>query len=71
MKCPVCKNSENHSEIDVHANGFDEEIIQCDICGSIWAVNHGMNEIVKDAQALSFLEATSECVEGGDYAWVA
>ncbi|KIH77692.1 hypothetical protein SAMN05660860_01161 [Geoalkalibacter ferrihydriticus] len=69
MKCPVCKNSENHSEIDVRSNGFDEKIIACDICDTIWSVNHGANEIVKDAQAHSFLEATSESVEGNDYAW--
>ncbi|MDO3378252.1 hypothetical protein [Geoalkalibacter halelectricus] len=69
MKCPVCKNSENRSEIDVRANGFDEEIISCVVCGTIWSVNHGAAEIVKDVQPRSFLEATSESVEGDDYAW--
>lgn len=71
MKCPVCKNTETHSEIDVHSNGFDEEIIQCDICGSLWSVNHGVVELVKDSQDRSFLSASSECVEADDYALVA
>jgi uncharacterized Zn finger protein len=71
MKCPVCRNSHNHSELDVHTNGFDEEIIHCDICGTIWAVNHGLTEIVRDAQDKSFLSASSECVEADDYGLVA
>lgn len=69
MKCPVCRNSEYHQEIDVQTNGFNQEIITCDVCGSVWSVNHGATEIVKDAQARSFLEGTAECVEGDDYAW--
>ena len=67
MRCPVCKNTEQHLEMDTHCNGFDEELVECDICGTIWSVNHGMMDIVKDAQAHSFLEATTEPVEGADY----
>ena len=67
MKCPVCKNSQSHLEVNVHANGFDEEIFECDICGTTWSVNHGVVELVKDSQAKSFLEATSESVESDDY----
>ena len=66
MKCPVCKHSEQHVEIKVHANGIDEDLIQCDVCGSIWSVNHGQVEIVKDTQARSFLEANSAAVDGAD-----
>jgi len=67
MKCPVCKTHEQYSEIDLHLEGFSEGIITCSICGSIWSVNHGMTEIVLDAQEQSFLSATSECVEADDY----
>ena len=67
MKCPVCKNSEHHIEMDVHANGFDEDIYECDLCGTSWSINHGVFEIIKDSQARSFLEATTECVESDDY----
>lgn len=67
MNCPICKKNEQHVEIEVHANGIDEDLIQCDICGSIWSVNHGQVEVVKDTQARSFLEATPDSVEGADY----
>lgn len=67
MKCPVCKNSLNHVELDVHVNGLDEEIYECDVCNSTWSVNHGIVEVIKDTQAKSFLEGTSENVEGDDY----
>ncbi len=70
MRCPVCKSHEN-TEIDLHSDGFYEDIIECSICGTVWAINHGMTEIVKDSQEKSFLEALSECVEGDDYSLVA
>ena len=67
MKCPVCKSQEMHAEIQVHANGFDEELFQCEVCGSTWSVNHGLVEIVKDTQSKSFLEANDESVDGVDF----
>ncbi len=70
MKCPVCKNQKNVETV-LHAEGFDEQIVECRICGTIWSINHGVAEIVKDSQEHSFLEAVSECVEGDDYSWVA
>lgn len=66
MQCPVCKNSEQ-VDIDLHADGFSEDIIECSICGTTWSVSHGVIEVIKDAQEKSFLEATSENVEGDDY----
>lgn len=68
MKCPVCKNQE-YVDIDLHSDGFAEDIIECRVCGTIWSVNHGITEIVNDSQEKSFLEARSECVEGDDYSW--
>jgi len=56
-----------HTEIQVHANGFDETLFQCDVCSSTWSVNHGLVEIVRDTQARSFLGANSEAVDGTDY----
>ncbi len=70
MKCPVCKSHE-HVAIDLHATGFAENIVECRVCGSIWAINHGATEIVRDTQKKSFLEAQTECVEGDDYYLVA
>ena len=66
MKCPVCKTHE-HSDIHLHAEGFSEDLINCPSCGSIWSINHGMTEIVRDTQEKSFLSAVCECVEGDDY----
>jgi len=69
MRCPVCKNR-NQVEIALQSEQFAEDIVECKICGSIWSVNHGVVELVKDTQKNSFLEALSECVEGDDYNWV-
>ncbi len=66
MKCPVCKSHQARTQIEVHMNGFDEDLFQCDICGSSWSVNHGLVDIVKDTQRRSFLQANSELVEGND-----
>jgi hypothetical protein len=55
-----------HTEIEVHVNGLDEALYQCDICGSTWSVNHGLVEIVKDTQSESFLAGNCEPVDGVD-----
>lgn len=66
MKCPACKNHE-HIDIDLQSGSFTEGIKECPTCGTIWSVNHGLTEIVKDNQENSFLSAQSECVDGDDY----
>lgn len=71
MKCPVCKTHEQYVDIDLHSEGFAEDICTCSICGTIWSVNHGLTKIVRDPQVRSFLEAQSECVEGDDYSYAA
>jgi len=55
--------------MDLHAEGFYEDIIECRVCGSTWSVIHGRAEVVKDTQRNSFMEAEAECVEADDYAW--
>ncbi len=70
MKCPICKSFKN-SEIDLHVDGFYEDLFECAVCGSSWSVNHGLTEVVKDTQQASFLEALTECVEGDDYSFAA
>jgi len=71
MKCPVCKTLEQYVDIDLHSEGFSEDIMTCRICGAVWSVNHGMVEMVRDPQEKSFLEAISECVEADDYCYAA
>lgn len=68
MKCPVCKHH-NFKETGLQAAGFAEALCTCAVCGSTWAINHGLTEVVKDAQEHSFLAGTTECVEGDDYCW--
>jgi hypothetical protein len=66
MQCPVCKHHK-HQGVDLRTSGFDEALITCTVCGSTWAVNHGLTEVVEDTQEHSFLGAVTECVEGDDY----
>jgi uncharacterized Zn finger protein len=66
MKCPVCSSFDS-IDIGLRIEGFAEEIIRCKSCGTVWSINHGLTEIVKDTQENSFLEAKSEPVESDDY----
>lgn len=66
MQCPSCKNHA-HSNTHLHADQFDEDIMKCSVCGTSWSVNHGMVEVIQDAQGASFLQGSSECVESDDY----
>ncbi len=66
MQCPVCNNHET-STIHLHTGQFSEDLLKCASCGSIWSINHGVIEMVRDTQEHSFLSAVSECVEADDY----
>ena len=66
MRCPVCKTL-NRSGMDLHADGFYEDIFECESCGATWSVNHGITEVISDPQKDSFLQALTETVEGDDY----
>jgi hypothetical protein len=71
MKCPVCKTLEEYAEIELHSDGFAEEINTCAICGTVWSVNHGATNIVEDPQRKSFLSALSECIGTDEYSFAA
>ena len=66
MKCPVCSSFDS-IDIGLHVEQFDEKIIHCKSCGTVWSINHGLTEIVKDTQEKSFLEAQSDPVENNDH----
>jgi transcription elongation factor Elf1 len=34
MYCPYC-NHKNHLEIDLHADGFSKDLLECTECGAI------------------------------------
>jgi transposase-like protein len=35
MKCPICANS-NRIEIDIHSDGYANDLFECTDCGAIW-----------------------------------
>ena len=46
MNCPNCRKS-HHIEIDLHADGFAENLQECGDCGAIWTER-------ADARGVSF-----------------
>jgi hypothetical protein len=70
MICPVCKNHE-HEGMDLRSGRFTEDLVECQICGTVWSVSHGYMAIVNDPHADTFLEALSESVEGHDFSFAA
>ena len=70
MQCPVCKKHE-HDSIELRSGSFNEGLLECRICGSVWSVNHGLMSIVRDSMADSFMEALSASVEGDNYCFAA
>ena len=67
MLCPVCKSSQYELVLATHENGFDEDLMRCKTCKTLWSVNHGTLEIVDEPGENSFLQATPEAVEADDY----
>ena len=35
MKCPIC-NDTTGLEIDMHAGGYADNLLECTACGAIW-----------------------------------
>lgn len=50
MKCPVCKDR-NHIEVDLHSDGFADNIRECGTCGTVWGWNENTRFIVKEGLA--------------------
>lgn len=40
MKCPICGNSMG-IEIDIHADGYADNLLECNSCGALWINEHG------------------------------
>ncbi len=47
MKCPACHNSQ-HIEIDLHADGFTKDALECGDCGCIWTYSGKDMKIIKE-----------------------
>lgn len=67
--CPTCKSS-LCIKTDLDAFQFHEEIQECTQCGTICSTSHDQLEVVKDSQAGSFLNTTSDSVESDDYVFI-
>lgn len=35
MKCPICSNTSG-IEIDIHSDGYADNLLECSICGALW-----------------------------------
>lgn len=47
MKCPICK-SRQHVEIDLHADGFSQDVRECGDCGGAWTFSGDKLKIIKN-----------------------
>ncbi|MFO7983757.1 MAG: hypothetical protein R6V08_09920 [Desulfuromonadales bacterium] len=48
MDCPVC-HGKTHIEIDTHAEGFAENLLECGDCGALWTRKAGQSILVHGA----------------------
>lgn len=43
MQCPQCDNKKG-IEIDMHSDGYAQDLLECTCCGTVWLEKH--NEII-------------------------
>jgi uncharacterized Zn finger protein len=48
MKCPTC-SSKNGVEVDMHADGYANYLMECSACGSLWVAGVEETVMVKKA----------------------
>lgn len=46
MNCPSC-NSKGHIEVDLHADGFAQDVCECGACGAVWTITGNGLKIIK------------------------
>jgi len=46
MNCPYC-SLQNHLEIDLHADGFSSDLIECSECGALLTIKDRRLETVQ------------------------
>lgn len=46
MKCPECKERQ-HIELDLHSDGFSENVRECGDCGAMWTWKDDKRIIIK------------------------
>lgn len=40
MKCPIC-NERAQIEIDMHSDGYADNLLECASCGALWIMEEG------------------------------
>jgi len=53
MECPVCKHKE-HLEIDTHAEGYADSLMECGDCGALWT-----NKVIREVRPVIIRPAQS------------
>ncbi len=46
MNCPSCQNK-GHIEIDLHADGYAQDVCECGDCGALWTLSRNGLKIIK------------------------
>ena len=46
MKCPICKGRQ-HVELDLHADGYSQDVRECGDCGGVWTFSGNALKIIK------------------------
>lgn len=46
MNCPSCQ-AKGHIEIDLHADGFAQDVCECGDCGAVWTMSGKSQIIIK------------------------
>jgi transcription elongation factor Elf1 len=41
MNCPFC-NHKDHLEIDIHSDGYSDNLVECTECGALLHLNHDL-----------------------------
>ena len=50
MQCPRCQNKK-HVEIDLHAEGFSQDLCECGTCGCVWTCSGAESKVLKNASS--------------------
>jgi len=57
MNCPHCAH-QDHLEIDLHADGFSSDLLECSECGALLTIKNRVLETVQ-APAIQLAAATA------------
>jgi len=49
MNCPSC-NHKDHLEIDMHADGYSANLVECSDCGALLHLNNEVLETIRKPQ---------------------